>query len=294
MKPVAARIVELIQQEHMRAGTHLPAQMLADRLQLSRSPVNTALEMLRERGILSREPNRGYFVARALAQPARAMAKKLGFDEHDAVTAAYFRVADDRLRGRLPDEFSEALLKTRYGLTSTQLSDVLARIASEGWAEKKPGYGWAFSSMLTTPESLEQSYRLRIALEPAALLEPGYRLEREALERCRAAEQHLLNGGIDTDTADQLHERGVRFHETIVGGSGNPFFIDTIRRINRVRRLLAYRSMQDRKRYRQHCQQHLEILDLLERERNAEAADALRAHLQSTLRNYVKIRALLA
>ena len=257
MKPVAARIVELIQQEQIPAGTHLPAQRVADRLRVSRSPVNAALEVLRERGILSREPNRGYFVARPVVKPSAAMARRLGLDAQDAATAAYFRIADDRLRGRLPDEFSEALLKARYDLTSTQLSDVLARIASEGWAEKKPGYGWAFSSMLTTPESLEQSYRLRIALEPAALLEPGYRLDREALERCRAAERHLLNGGIDTDTADQLHERGVRFHETIVGGSGNPFFIDTIRRINRVRRLLAYRSMQDRKRYKQHCRQHL-------------------------------------
>ena len=98
---------------------------------------------------------------------------------------------------------------------------------------------------------------MRLALEPAALLEPGYRLERSVIARCRAAEQHLLDGGIDTDTAEQLHDRGVRFHEALVEGSGNPFFIDTIRRVNRVRRLLSYRSMQDRKRYRQHGLQHL-------------------------------------
>jgi len=187
----------------------------------------------------------------------------------------------------------EASLRTRYALTPAQLSGVLARIANEGWAEKKPGYGWAFSPMLTTPESLEQSYRLRLALEPAALLEPGYRLDPRALERCRAAEERLLAGGIDSESADALHERGVNFHETIVAASGNPFFTDTIRRINRVRRLLAYRSMQDRGRYRQHCRQHLQILDLLERGRNDEAADALRVHLEVTLANYARLRALL-
>jgi DNA-binding GntR family transcriptional regulator len=68
------------------------------------------------------------------------------------------------------------------------------------------------------------------------------------IARCRAAELHLLQGGIETDTADQLHDRGVRFHESLVEGSGNPFFIDTMRRVNRVRRLLSYRSMRDRSR----------------------------------------------
>ena len=79
-----------------------------------------------------------------------------------------------------------------------------------------------------------------------------------------------LGASIETDTAEQLHDRGVRFHESLVEASGNPFFIDAIRRVNRVRRLLSYRSMQDRKRYKQHCQQHLHLLDLLERGRNEE------------------------
>ena len=58
---------------------------------------------------------------------------------------------------------------------------------------------------------MEQTYRLRLALEPAALLEPTYRLDREAAARLRSAEERLLAGGIETDTADALHERGVRF-----------------------------------------------------------------------------------
>jgi DNA-binding GntR family transcriptional regulator len=61
-----------------------------------------------------------------------------------------------------------------------------------------------------------------------------------------------------------------------------------------VRRLLSYRSMQDRSRYQQHCDQHLAILDLLERERNEEAAEALAAHLRSTLDNLARIRGILA
>jgi DNA-binding GntR family transcriptional regulator len=170
---------------------------------------------------------------------------------------------------------------------------VLGRIAKEGWAERKPGYGWTFSAMLTTPDSLLQSYRLRLALEPAALLEPGYKLDRRILQQCRETELRLLNGGIETASADELHDRGVRFHESLVEASGNPFFIDTIKRANRVRRLLSYRSMTRRDRYPEHCRQHLHILELLDQDRNAEASAFMREHLEHTLRALAKIEHIL-
>ena len=282
-RSIASQIIELIQTEGLEVGSHLPAQMLADRLRVSRSPVNEALSLLHEKGLVRRERNRGFFVAQAVTESLSDLASQLGLAESDVVTSTYFRIADDRLKGLLPDDFTELLIKNRYELTNAQLNAVLGRIAREGWAERKPGYGWQFSNMLTTPDSLLQSYRLRIALEPAALLEPGYRLEPKIIERCRAAEHHLLAGGIETDTADQLHDRGVRFHESLVEASGNSFFIDTIRRVNRVRRLLSYRSTQNRTRYVEHCKQHLHILALLERERNDEASEALREHLRHTL-----------
>lgn len=291
--PIAAQIIALAHDQGLAAGAHLRAQWLADQLRVSRSPVNEALQRLQDQGLVRHEPQRGYFLRRPVIDVDQAL-RKLGLARaQDPVSGAYFRIAEDRLRGVLPDEFSVSELKLHYDLTAAQAQAVLARMGEEGWIQKKPGYGWAFSPMLTTPDSLLQSYRLRLAVEPAALREPGYRLDAQVLARCRAAEKHLLDGGIETDTADQLHERGVRFHESLVEASGNPFFIDTVRRVNRVRRLLSYRSMQDRTRYKQHCQQHLELLDLLERGRNEDAAARMQAHLQSTLKNLTKIRALL-
>ncbi|WP_429437403.1 GntR family transcriptional regulator [Paraburkholderia sp. GAS33] len=292
-RSIASQIVELIQTEGLETGSHLPAQMLADRLRVSRSPVNEALALLHEKGIVRRERNRGFFVAQAVTGSLADVVGQLGLAESDVVTSTYFRIADDRLKGLLPDDFTELLIKNRYELTNAQLNAVLGRIAREGWAERKPGYGWQFSSMLTTPDSLLQSYRLRIALEPAALLEPGYWLDPKIIERCRAAEHHLLAGGIETDTADQIHDRGVRFHESLVEASGNSFFIDTIRRVNRVRRLLSYRSTQNRARYVEHCKQHLHILALLEQERNDEASEALREHLRHTLEALSRISSIL-
>jgi DNA-binding GntR family transcriptional regulator len=286
---LAAQIVERIRVAGLAPGTHLTAQGLAELFSVSRFPVGQALQLLALKGVVTHERNRGYFVSDA----APASPEALGLFAKDDASETYFRIAEDHLQGRLPDPASEAYLKDLYGLTKAQLNAILNRIAQEGWVERRPGYGWSFSPMLTTPESLEQTYRVRLAVEPAALLEPTYRLDPETAARCRAAEERLLAGAIETDSADALHERGVRFHESIIAASGNPFFLETVRRINRVRRLLSYRSMVDRKRYRQQCEEHLHILDLLEAGRNAEASQALRRHLEHTVQNYQKIRAVL-
>lgn len=285
---LAARILAHLAAERPAAGTHLPAQDFADRFGVSRSPVNQALRLLADKGVLDHAANRGFFLKAGETVSAAA----LGLADDD-LSATYLRLAEDRLAGRIPEQVSESFLRQRYALTRGQLSALLGRVAQEGWAERRAGYGWAFSPMLTTPEALEQTYRVRVALEPAALLEPGYRLDPAVAARCRAAERRLLDGAIATESAEALYERGVRFHEAIVGASGNPFFLETIRRINRVRRLLSYRSMLDRRRYDRQCREHLAILDLLEAEKNDEAAVLLRAHLEGTIQSFSRIRDLL-
>jgi len=276
---ILPQILDLITQEHLDAGAHLSAQRIADRLRVSRSPVNHALQALVDMGMAQRRHNRGVFLVKKPATAATD-AWPAKPPSPQALDKVYFTMAEDLLVGRLPMTVSEASLRARYGVTA----------AHEGWVRRKPGYGWEFSSMMTSPETLLQSYRMRLALEPAALLEPGYHLPSAVIARCRAAEHHLLHGGIETSTADQLHARGVRFHEALVQACGNPFFIDAIQRINQVRRLLSYRSMRHRARYQEHCEQHLEILALLEAQKVAQAARALRAHLQSTLKNLDDIR----
>ena len=195
-----------------------------------------------------REPNRGYFLAPPRRRATIAVASELGREPRSRSPHSYFRIADDRLRGELPDRFTEALaappLRPDAGPAAGRADAHRRRRLG---AQKKPGYGWEFSAMLTTPDSLLQSYRLRLALEPAALLEPGYRLEQggaRALPRRRAAaargrhrDRHAPTSCTTAACASTSRWSKAR---------GNPFFIDTMRRVNRVRRLLSYRSMRDR------------------------------------------------
>lgn len=290
VKLLVSRIVDWIQHESVAVGQHLPAQLLAEKLKVSRSPINLALKELSALGILKHKKNCGYFLARQLTANEAQKLTEQQHAESDLLTHAYFQIADDLLTAKINQTVTETELRQRYQLSHQQVKSILYRIHSEGWVKRRPGYGWEFSSMMMTPEALLQSYRLRLALEPAALLEPGYQLDADVLERCRKAEHYLLDGGIETASADYLHERGVYFHESIVAASGNPFLINAIRRVNKVRRLLSYRTMRDRSRYRQHCLQHLEILDLLEKKENSKASGLLRQHLQLTLDNLGKIQ----
>ncbi len=286
---VAARIVDHIEAEQLAPGTHMSAQNLADRLAVSRSPVTQALRLLSDKGLVVHEPNRGFFLTGVKGGSAEA----LGLSCHDELREVYFRIAEDRLSGALEDQVSEAYLRDRYGLTRGELNTLLNRISREGWAERRRGYGWTFSHVLTTPEALDQTYRLRIALEPNALLEPSFHMARSEAAKWRRVEEKLIAGEIDTLSADELHDKGVNFHEALAAASGNPFFLEALKRVNRVRRLLSYRSMIDRSRYYGQAEQHLQILEHVERGRNEEAAEAMRDHLESVVRNLHKIRGLL-
>ena len=96
---------------------------------------------------------------------------------------AYLAIAGDRLRDALPEKVTENALARRYNLTKRQLARVLLRGASEGWIERLPGHGWAFLPVLTSMQAYEDSYRFRLVIEPAAILEPGFAPNRPALRR---------------------------------------------------------------------------------------------------------------
>jgi DNA-binding GntR family transcriptional regulator len=283
---LAAQILDHIRASGLECGAHLPAQEYADRFNVSRSPVTQALKLLAAKQILSHVPNHGFYVA-ASAVPD---ASDIGLASGNPLKNVYFRMAEDRLRGVLEEQVSERALRQRYNLTRGEVGELLNRAAQEGWAERRPGYGWTFSPILTTPIALEQSYRLRLALEPATLLEPTFDLPRSVAARARAREQLLLDGEIETMSPDALYERGVRYHEMLAEASRNPFFLDALRRINAMRRLFTYQAMQDRRRYYGQVRDHIRILDLLIQGRNEQAAEAMRAHIERVVRSIRKIK----
>jgi DNA-binding GntR family transcriptional regulator len=130
-------------------------------------------------------------------------------------------------------------------------------------------------------EAYADSYRFRIVIEPEAILQPHFLLNRPALERCRMQQQELVDGEIKRVSNAELFDLNSRVHEAIIECSRNGFFIESLRRIDRLRRLIEYRQSLDRPRAVIRCREHVQILDLLLANNRKAAAALMREHLSS-------------
>lgn len=277
---LAVRIEQLILDTPLEPGSALVERTLASRLRVSRSPVRAALKILAERGTVGPRAQGGYVVQRR----PKSLPFGASFEHGPPGEATYLKIGEDRLAGRLPERVSENDLMRRYGLTKATLASLLRRIANEGWIERLPGHGWQFLPVLTSGDTYDQAYRFRILLEPAALSEPGFTVDEAALRRCLAEQQALIDGAVRWVSPAQLFDANTRLHETIAACSGNVFFLDSLKRINRLRRLMEYRTTVDRDAAARRCSEHKTLIELLLAGQRQAAADFIRLHLRDAAR----------
>jgi DNA-binding GntR family transcriptional regulator len=283
ISPLAARIaldvIARIDGGRLRSGDALREAALAETHQVSRSPVREALQALTAAKLTRHHPNRGAVVADDITQDGLKRARRYFTQSDD--DEPYRKIAADHLAGILPTECTEAEISRRYKLGRAKTRHIIARIAQEGWIERRPGYGWAFLPVLTTPQAFSSGYRFRLALEPAALLEPTFKIDEPAFARFRAAQRALIDGGIYTTSSVELFRLGAAFHEMLAKCSGNPFFFDALQRINRLRRLIEYRAMVNTAHFIDQAHEHLNIMDLVESGDMEAAAAFLASHLET-------------
>lgn len=276
---LATDILQRINAQSMPAGTRLSERSLAEALRVSRSPVRTALRQLADQALIDPHPDGGFVVGAGALQvkPAALISTS---DQEDL----YLRIAQERLDGKLPARVSENELMRRYDVTRSQLTDILRRISNEGWMERLPGHGWAFTEVMTSSVAYADSYRYRILVEPAAILEPTFRIDDAGLKQCRQEQQALVNGEVHHVSPAQIFDANTRLHETIAACCGNTFILDSLRRINRVRRLMEYRKAVDRQQALRRCEEHLVLIDLLLAGQLEKASTMMRTHLRDAAR----------
>ena len=85
---LAQRILQYIDDQELLPGENLGEASLAVHLQVSRTPVRTALKVLADMGVVENHPNRGYFLRPDA--PIRELATIA--DEGDAT---YFQIGED-------------------------------------------------------------------------------------------------------------------------------------------------------------------------------------------------------
>lgn len=278
---LAQKIVGLIDTGKLAPGAHLSVPKLAETFDVSRSPVREALVYLEQKAVLQQKINRGFFVREDYApqhhdEPAPADGSDL---------PEYYQLAEDWLQDNIEAEVTELYLMKRYNLTKSQLSTLLARGISEGWVERKQGYGWRFLPVAKTKAALENIFSFRMVIEPMAILEPTFNAPQDKIDEIRRELEMLLDNGIERLSPKQLQLAGYRFHETMIGFSNNPFFEISLRNVNRMRMLMDYRIMDDRNRYYAEVKDHMRLLALIESGQRIEASYMMKQHLAVALEN---------
>lgn len=275
-RQVAHGVLDHLSETAVAPGTRINEQALARKLGVSRTPVRAVLAHLAETGVLESRPRRGFFLAR---RPAPDAAAALGVGQ--PAGGLYEAMLLDVLLGKLDGTLSQNALKRRYRAARGELLAALRRMTREGLAEPAPGLGWNFVHFGS--DTIEQGYRLRLLLEPAALVEPDYALDEEVLRALRADHAATL-ANLSARTAwGELFNLDARFHTALIAGSGNPLAVEVVQKQNRLRRLCEYLGYERLDRVRESLSEHMAILDsLLEGERDWAAAQ-LKRHLKRSL-----------
>jgi len=282
---VAREIVAMVRRDNRSAGHHLSKLQLARAIGTSHNPVEAALDYLARKGIARHEPDRGYFLARD-AGALGAIAKTLAPAGDDPL---YRRIVDARLSRRLHDTVTETELMRIFGAARSAVHKALTRIQQEGWVERRHGHGWEFQPLIDSVEAYEENYELRRALEPAGLLGRKFAVNAEELEALKRQQAFMAQGGYREMTPAEWVDLNARFHETLARWSGNRFMLQTIKRINQLRKVVEYRVVSGDPELRaRQASEHLRILEAIEQGDRANAARLLEKHLDGARRAKVR------
>lgn len=274
------KVITSLKTENAKAGTSLNESNLAQRFDVSRTPIRSVLKHLSSQGITKAVPNKG-FVLQVDAENIEDCGQNANKQSRE--DQLYLRVLMDLFFGQLDTPFSEKELQQRYGSNRGEMQTVLRLLENDAIFRRSPGYKWQLDGVLNTLDRHTESYRCRLIFEPAGLLEPSWTLDRIALESCR--DRHIQAILEPTKiTASQLFQLSAEFHELLAECSGNRFLLGIMLQHNRLRKATDLVSMHLQSSVSTSCQRRLDIIELLLKGNNQEAAIKLAQLLENDIR----------
>jgi DNA-binding GntR family transcriptional regulator len=267
------RILHLLHEDGAGPGARLNENALARRLNVSRTPVRASLNHLAELGLVARRQNRGVEIVGELP-PLVAR------DDPTAEDDLFIRIARDRENSALRDDPSETELMRLYDLTRPAVQRALRRLADLGLVERKPGHGWRFQPTTSDEALRTESYRLRLIVEPAGLLEPSFRADPNWLADMRQRHLEAIERPWLETSSVAFFDMNASFHEGLARASGNRFILSVIQQQNQLRRFANYNWRYGFERVVTSSREHIEILDRLCEGEHEVAAALMRRHLR--------------
>lgn len=274
---IARQILDLISEARFDPGHHLREQHLADALGVSRTPVRAGLKELTRMGAVEARPNQGFFLLKRSNELDQLEIEQSKSNDQKL----YEQLVHDRIAGILPESFTQTEISQRYDADRGVLTRTLVKLSEDGLIARNAGHGWRFLQTLNSDIALRNSYGFRLMIEPMALLTPNLHVDRQMLKRLRARHLRLItHPDITQVPAKEIFETDAAFHELLAEASGNLFVLQAIQQQNRLRRLLEFGSYHNKRRVKEWCEEHVAIIDALRENKQEQAAELMRKHLQ--------------
>ncbi|EIY5150638.1 GntR family transcriptional regulator [Klebsiella variicola] len=274
---IARQILDLISEARFDPGHHLREQHLADALGVSRTPVRAGLKELTRMGAVEARPNQGFFLLKRSNELDQLEIEQSKSNDQKL----YEQLVHDRIAGILPESFTQTEISQRYDVDRGVLIRTLVKLSEDGLIARNAGHGWRFLQTLNSDIALRNSYGFRLMIEPMALLTPNLHVDRQMLKRLRARHLRLItHPDITQVPAKEIFETDAAFHELLAEASGNLFVLQAIQQQNRLRRLLEFGSYHNKRRVKEWCEEHVAIIDALRENKQEQAAELMRKHLQ--------------
>jgi DNA-binding GntR family transcriptional regulator len=273
---LARQIIEVVLERGFTQGEHLPESTLSTACGVSRTPIRSALKLLEKSDFVQRREEGGYFLD---TTPERMAAEGLSdLDDMEGSLAA--RILSDRAERRITDVQSVSTLMRRYDVSRSSVLNALKILSSDGIVVQLPGRAWAFQPILDTPNAQKESLAFRLSLEPQAITAPGFNMDSQKTGLLRQQMEEFLqrpDGGLGA--AAFLH-LDCAFHSFIAESSSNRFARGALLAHQRLRLTTQKDHSIPDFRLRQSLEEHLDILDSLERMQLQLAADQMVVHLR--------------
>lgn len=273
---LARQITEIMLERGFAKGDHLPESTLSEACGVSRTPIRSALKLLENNNIVHRRDEGGYFLQVA---PERMAAEGLPvLEEMEGFLAA--RILSDRAERRITDVQSVSALVRRYDAPRSSVLNALKILSSDGIVVQLPGRAWAFQPILDTPNALKDSLAFRLTLEPQAIMAPGFSMDSQKTGILRQQTEEFLRRPDGAMSAVAFMRLDCAFHRFIAESSGNRFARGALLAHQRLRLSTQKDHSIPDFRLRQSLEEHLDILDSLERSQLQLAADQMVVHLR--------------
>ncbi|GKO17832.1 hypothetical protein NUKP104_02170 [Klebsiella variicola] len=228
-------------------------------------------------GAVEARPNQGFFLLKRSNELDQLEIEQSKSNDQKL----YEQLVHDRIAGILPESFTQTEISQRYDVDRGVLTRTLVKLSEDGLIARNAGHGWRFLQTLNSEIALRNSYGFRLMIEPMALLTPNLHVDRQMLKRLRARHLRLItHPDITQVPAKEIFETDAAFHELLAEASGNLFVLQAIQQQNRLRRLLEFGSYHNKRRVKEWCEEHVAIIDALRENKQEQAAELMRKHLQ--------------